>query len=108
MSLRYLGTKGPLAMPEATGAELIAAERRRQVEEEGYSSEHDAQHSDMDLVVAAIAYLDDLVCPRKGHPLPAVWPWEPSSWKPTPADLVRQLVKAGALLAAEIDRLAAG
>jgi len=28
-----------------------------------------------------------------------------SHWKPTPDDRVRELVKAGALIAAEIDRL---
>jgi hypothetical protein len=92
-------------MPVGRGSDLITAERRRQVDEEGLSSEHDSQHEDMDLVMAALAYLDDLVCPRKGHPVPATWPWEPPSWKPTPTDIVRQLTKAGALIAAEIDRL---
>jgi hypothetical protein len=33
-------------------------------------------------------------------------PWGESWWKPTPEDRVRELVKAGALIAAEIDRLA--
>lgn len=40
---------------------------------------------------------------------PRYWPWEPGWWKPgkgnSYADRVRELVKAGALIAAEIDRL---
>ena len=36
---------------------------------------------------------------------PYLWPWRPSWWKPTPDDRVRELVKTGALIAAEIDRL---
>ena len=35
---------------------------------------------------------------------PRGWPWEPADWKPD-NDPVRNLVKAGALIAAEIDRL---
>ena len=29
-----------------TGAELIAAERRRQIEDEGWTPEHDVEHAD--------------------------------------------------------------
>lgn len=36
---------------------------------------------------------------------PLRWPWEAEAFKPTPDDRVRELVKAGALIAAEIDRL---
>jgi hypothetical protein len=32
------------------------------------------------------------------------WPWNDDDWKPSP-DPIRNLVKAGALIAAEIDRL---
>lgn len=35
--------------------------------------------------------------------LNAPWPWDADAWKPT-QDPIRQLVKAGALIAAEIDR----
>lgn len=34
-----------------------------------------------------------------------IWPWDKSWWKPTPDDRIRELIKAGALIAAEIDRL---
>ena len=33
------------------------------------------------------------------------WPWREGEWKPTPDDRVRDLAKAGALIAAEIDRI---
>lgn len=85
-----------------SGAELIAAERRRQVEEEGWTPEHDGEHAEGDLYEAAIAYL--LALGERDQPPPDVWPWDSSWWKPTPGDEVRQLVKAGALIAAEIDR----
>ena len=34
-----------------------------------------------------------------------MWPWNGSYWKPTPDDRIKELTKAGALIAAEIDRL---
>jgi hypothetical protein len=33
------------------------------------------------------------------------WPWDKGWWKPTPDNRIRELEKAGALIAAEIDRL---
>lgn len=81
----------------STGAELIAAERRRQIEIEGYTPEHDAEHRTQ-LRKAAIAYL----LPNRADEW---WPWDWSYWKPSGTDQIRNLVKAGALIAAEIDRL---
>ncbi len=40
-----------------TGVELIAEERKRQVEEEGWTAEHDAAHTEGDLAMAAATYL---------------------------------------------------
>lgn len=87
------------------GASLIAQERRRQVEDENYSPEHDAQHTDAELLKAAMAYMlaatdpDDVEL-RSGR---LYWPWNPVSFKPKAP--IRNLVRAGALIAAEIDRL---
>ena len=77
-----------------TGAELIAAERLRQIVVEGWTPEHDDGHATDDLAEAAAAYLlnDE-----------TLFPW-PDWWKPGD-DPIRRLVKAGALIAAEIDRL---
>lgn len=80
---------------ESDGAALIAAERRRQVEVEGWDAEHDDRKKSGSLAQAALCY----VVGNDDH-----WPWSGAYWKPT-GDRVRDLVKAAALLAAEIDRL---
>lgn len=85
-----------------SGADLIAAERQRQIDSEGWTPEHDDGHAN-DLVLAAIAYSYEGI--RPNHPMaPAIWPWDEEWWKPS-EDRIRNLVKAGALIAAEIDRL---
>jgi hypothetical protein len=77
-----------------TGAALIAAERARQVSEEGWTPEHDDGHTEGQLVDAACAYAaSDRLS----------WPWL-DGWK-THRDRVAELAKAGALIAAEIDRI---
>lgn len=89
-------------MPEQplSGIELIQAERKRQIEREGYSTEHDQHHTYRDLVLAACAYLINDTLTEDGKHL---WPWEPSEFKPHGSQ--RDLVRAGALIAAAIDRL---
>jgi hypothetical protein len=82
----------------ATGIELIAAERIRQKKDEGYAPEHDLEHVNGELIQAAICYAAS--DPARGR-WPAGWQWKPS------ADRKRELAKAGALIAAEIDRLLA-
>lgn len=87
-----------------TGIELIAEERQRQIEEEGWTQEHDKEHKDGELSLAAICYtLHDKYRPIGYPPIP--WPWSEEYWKPAPEDRVKELTKAGALIAAEIDRL---
>lgn len=91
------------------GITMIMAERVRQFTQEGYSLDHDAHHTDGSLLIQAVALcvkgtgisighedygIDDDVDPwglaaKHGH------------------DPVRSLVIAGALIAAEIDRLLA-
>jgi hypothetical protein len=98
------------ARTQLPGWMLIAAERGRQVDGEGYTEAHDDEHDD-DLVRAAICYLLVTIHENPaefptGSP-PPEWPWEPDAWKPT-GDAerpTRNLIKAGALIAAEIDRL---
>lgn len=83
------------------GVKLIAAERERQIEREGYDAEHDdSDHDQQELARAAAQYA--IPSHLRGVSL---WPWSWIWWKPTPDDRVRELVKAGALTAAEIDRL---
>ena len=96
-----------------TGIELIAEERQRQIEKEGWTAEHDAEHKNGELADAAACYAmsaekrDKYASWNivKSFKFPRWWPWDSNWWKPTPEDRVRELQKAGALIAAEIDRL---
>jgi len=84
-----------------TGIELIAKERERQIAEEGWTKEHDALHVNDELALAAVCYATP---PYKDH-RGSYWPWSFDWFKPSPYNRIRELVKAGALIAAEIDRL---
>lgn len=96
-----------------TGAERIAAERTRQVVEEGYDKEHDDHYHSKDdgLIWAAICYAaraaGDEVFRGAGEfftrfyePWPWTYEWDKRDKHPD----VRCLEIAGALIAAEIDR----
>lgn len=92
-----------------TGEELIAAERQRQIDAEGWTEAHDDEHREAELVGAAIAYAKNAafqITINAGITgVPSDWPnWDTAWWKPSD-DPIRNLVKAGALIAAEIDRL---
>lgn len=79
----------------------IAAERRRQIELEGWTLEHDDEHTDGSLAIAAVAYVDLDSTPN----CPVTWPasWDLSWWKPKGRR--RDLIRAAALIVAEIERL---
>ena len=92
------------------GIELIAEERQRQIAEEGWTPEHDDEHSTGELALVASFYamaeqqrLEELI--TDSITPPTGFPWDAEWWKPTPENRVRELQKAGALIAAEIDRL---
>lgn len=91
------------------GADRIAAERQRQLEVEGWTPEHDAHHREGEMVNAAMSYLvaaweHIAEEPPVVDDPPEFWPWANDWWKPAD-NPVRNLEKAGALIAAEIDRL---
>jgi hypothetical protein len=93
----------------------VASERRRQIEVEGWTPEHDNENSRGEMAAAAAAYAH--AAERSVHPLnkktghgyetqpPNIWPscWSDDWWKP--AEPRRMLLKAGALILAEIERL---
>lgn len=81
-----------------SGAVLIAEERKRQIESEGYTAEHDSTHNPEDLAAAGACYALEDVEPIHEQ----LWPWDAEWWKPK--DQLRNLVRAGALIAAAIDR----
>lgn len=104
-----------------TGTDLIHKERDRQISEEGWTLDHDDNHASGELALAAACYAvpPDVILRRlrlresnligefyASDP----WPWD-RSWdkRPSPGcateDRIRALAKAGALIAAEIDRL---
>jgi len=85
------------------GAKLIAAERARQMSDEKWDAQHDDEHERGELAVAAACYVLGAARKRYSRECPLRWPWDGAWWKPT--DRVRDLTKAGALIAAEIDRL---
>lgn len=84
-----------------SGAERIAVERARQVDH--WSAEHDDGHEAGELAAAAVSYALYADLPDSDTP-PGMWPFERDHWRPT-GDPITQLTKAGALIAAEIDRL---
>lgn len=87
------------------GATLIAEERRRQIEQEGWTPEHDDEWDRHQLVGAAVCYaLEGIALPAEmKRRIDRLWCWSAEWWKPK--DRIRDLVRAGALIAAEIDRL---
>lgn len=85
----------------------VQAERRRQITAEGWTPEHDDEHSHGQMARAAACYaLAGSSAPNDGTAALLVslaWPWDQQWWKPTSAR--RDLVKACALALAEIERL---
>lgn len=104
----------------------IAQERLRQIEGEGWTPEHDDEHGDGELALAAACYAlpvhrrtktvvaDEVFNGRaqagdvETYPIgqsnvPEPWPWLGKWWKP--GDRRGDLLKAGALIVAEIERL---
>lgn len=110
-----------------TGIELITEERDRQISQEGWSVNHDQEHILGELAQAAACYalppqrvvmsqppvvnnprsVDDVQYgpAEEAKPGQIHWPFESEWYKRTPENRVRELTKAGALIAAEIDRL---
>lgn len=79
----------------------VLAERQRQLDAEGWTPAHDDKYKKDELPRAAMCYLMNPACDAKiPHPR---WPWKFSWWKPT--TYRRNLVKAGALIIAEIERI---
>ena len=101
-----------------TGIELITEERQRQIEKEGWTPKHDTKHINEEIAFAAVCYAapsNSLKFRPKSFfsdgefRIPELWPWDDKWWKPAPdaekESRIRELQKAGALIAAEIDRL---
>jgi len=83
----------------------VLAERERQVTAEGWTPEHDDDHNNGELAKAAACYALQSACPGNQGDYLRFWPveWASSWWKPK--DSRSDLVKAGALILAEIERI---
>lgn len=88
----------------------IAAERRRQIDVEGWTTEHDDTHDMGEMANAAAVYA--LTPARRSWIVGThadetmrerLWPWSKAWWKPKSRR--QDLVRAGALIVAEIERL---
>lgn len=105
----------------ASGCDQIAEERMRQIQVEGWTADHDDDHEGGELALAGAAYAGAATGERlyrvdrdAGRELrlldafPQDWAdyWDKRKFKrATKAEKIRMLVKAGALIAAEIDRM---
>ena len=101
------------------GSQLILEERNRQISQEDYSAVRDDDYKKGTLAMAAITYatvatsspnLRELFRERSIQNEPINhWPWESQYLRVSVDDChssrIRELTKAGALIAAEIDKL---
>lgn len=104
-------------MANSEGVRRIAIERLRQIQVEGWSPEGDARHASGEMALAAAAYASFMPdIPASAIFARSVWPWHKDWWKPKAVAAfpdspehtegrLRDLERAGALIAAEIDRL---
>lgn len=90
----------PVAEEAKGAARDVLAERQRQISAEGWTPEHDDEHDVGELSQAAAFYAMYGLSFERGR---VVWPWDESWLKP--GSRRRNLVKAGALILAEIERL---
>lgn len=90
------------------GVALIAAERARQIAKEGWTPEHDDTHSHGEMAISAACYAANGTTAEVTINGRDAFPWGSCDDKRQKHDRVRQLVIAGALIAAEIDRLRCG
>jgi hypothetical protein len=79
----------------------VIAERQRQIAAEGWTPEHDDSYQNSELADAAACYA--IHAHNQGFSTPAHWPWDPSWWKQSGPR--RDLVRAAALILAEIERI---
>jgi hypothetical protein len=103
------------AVPHILAARDVLAERDRQINQEHYSTEHDDEYTQNELLRAATCYSSHALARGWVHrsnldpntyqseEAPDLWPWDLDFWKPKSPR--HDLVRAAALLIAEIERI---
>ena len=96
-------------LPTAAARDVLI-ERRRQITVEGHSLSHDDVHDGGEMAGAAACYAmhglmieQDALREKVQRLVRELWPWADRLWKPK--DRRHDLIKAAALLLAEIERL---
>lgn len=103
--------------PKMSVVDEIAAERKRQIEVEGWTPEHDDEYAHGELSMAAAVYAAHTSADIQIHDpkihigrveeaqrfVRMCWPWSDGWWKPKSRR--RNLIRAAALIVAEIERL---
>ena len=105
-----------MMMELTQAAQDVLAERERQIEGEGWTSKRDDLYTNGSLAKAAATYaigatlsdaeratMDEFGLRGTPYRITVLWPWDWKWWKPK--NRRRDLVKAGALILAEIERL---
>lgn len=89
---RFVVSEGGTGPCNISGIGLIAIEREEQLFKHGYIDDSIYVHNE--LLYAAMSYIDNDS---------ENWPWDKETFHP--GDRISNLTKAGALIAAEIDRI---
>lgn len=102
-----------IEITEDSGVGRIAQERLRQVQEEGWTPDHDDEHKNGQMALAGALYATPVAMYQeyrhaRGVSFADAWPWDEKWDKRDKGSRLRNLEKAGALIAAEIDRLLRG
>lgn len=87
----------------SNAVQSVIAERQRHQSVEGWTPEHDDEHCNGELAMAAVCYINETGTVNRNGGKPWGWPWDASWWKPNARR--RNLVKAVALILAEIERI---
>lgn len=103
-ALRRLFEALHIRTPLSPAMLAVIAERRRQIDVEGFTLEHDDAHPPGELAKAGACYAMSVLELDGGERLglDRIWPWSWDWWKPQ--GIRRDLVRAGALILAEIER----
>lgn len=90
-----------------TGIELIVEERKEQIEKHNWSKEHDQSHNNNELKMAALFAIAPYDILYENMPIEYILEkgWETFKSKVSNKGEIDRLKIAGALIAAEIDRL---